>query len=193
MEQRANIKFCFKLGKKFAQTYGLLKKVYGDDCMSRTRVYTWFTWFKSGRDDLNDDPRPRRPEASNRAELVEKVREIIAIDANFTVRMLAEELNSSYCIIYRILSRDLGKRKVCARFVSHHLNEDKKSQRIFEKKKKTDFSCMYNFAVSFYIILRYIRLVHFILKFQILMRLENLLGWQQSHFALFSWFSKQVY
>ena len=40
MEQRANIKFGFKLGKKFAETYELLKKVYGDDCMSRIRVYT---------------------------------------------------------------------------------------------------------------------------------------------------------
>ena len=28
--------------------------------------------------------------------LVEKVREIIAVDANFTVRMLAEELNTQY-------------------------------------------------------------------------------------------------
>ena len=90
--------------------------------MSRTQVYTWFTRFKNGRDDLNDDPRPGRPEASNRAELVEKVREIIAIDANFTVRMLAEQLNSSYCTIYKTLTEDLGKRKVCARFVPHQLN-----------------------------------------------------------------------
>ena len=46
----------------------------------RTQVYTWFTRFKNGPDDINDDPRSGRPEASNRAELVEKVREIIAID-----------------------------------------------------------------------------------------------------------------
>ena len=50
------------------------------------------------------------------------VREIIAIDANFTVRMLAEELNLSYCTIYTILTEDLGKRKVFARFVPHQLN-----------------------------------------------------------------------
>ena len=86
MEQRANITFCFKLGTKFAETYELLKKVYGDDSMSRTQVCTWFTRFKNGRDDdLNDNQRPGRPEASNRTELVEKIREIIAIDANFTV------------------------------------------------------------------------------------------------------------
>ena len=46
MEQKANIKFCFKLGNKFAETYELLKKVYGGDCMRRTQVYTWFTRFK---------------------------------------------------------------------------------------------------------------------------------------------------
>ena len=71
MEQRANIKFCSKLGKKFAETYKLFLKVYGDDYMSRTQVYTCLTRFKNGRDDLNGDPRPERPETSNRAELVE--------------------------------------------------------------------------------------------------------------------------
>ena len=80
MEQRANIKFCVKLEKKIAETYELMIKDYGDDCTSRTQVYSWLTRFKNGRDDLNDYPRPGRPEASNRAELVEKVREIIAID-----------------------------------------------------------------------------------------------------------------
>ena len=65
---------------------------------------------------------------------MEQVREIIAIDANFTVRMLAEELNSSYCTIYTILTEDLGKRKVCARFVPHQLNEEQKSQQIFYEK-----------------------------------------------------------
>ena len=90
--------------------------------MSRTEVYTWFTRFKNGGDDLNDDPRPGLPEASNRAEIVEKVCEIIAIDANFTVRMLSEELNLSYCTIYTILAKDLGKRKVFARFAPRQLN-----------------------------------------------------------------------
>ena len=48
MEQRANIKFCVKLEKKFAETYELMKEVYGDNCMSRAQVYTWFTRFKNG-------------------------------------------------------------------------------------------------------------------------------------------------
>ena len=122
MEQRANIKFCVKLEKKIAETYELMKKISGDDCMSRTQVYNWFTRFKNGNENLNDDLRPGRPEASNGAEMVEKVREIIGIDANFTTRMLAEELNTSKNTIWRILTEDLGKRKVCERFVPHELN-----------------------------------------------------------------------
>ena len=92
-----------------------------NDCQKKHKntAFTLDDPVKNSRGNLNDDPGPRRPEASNRAELVEKVREIIAIDANFTVRMLAEELNSSYCTIYTILTEDLGKRKVCARFVPH--------------------------------------------------------------------------
>ena len=136
MEQRSNIKYCFKLGKRFAETYELLKEVYGDDCMSRTELHTWFTQFKNGRDDLNDDQRPGRPEVSNRAGLVEKVREIIGIDANFTVRMLVEELNASYCTTYTILAENLGKRKVwfCSTSVKCTTSQNQKSQRIFDEK-----------------------------------------------------------
>ena len=51
--------------------------------------------------------------------------------------MLVEELNMSKNTIWRILTEDLGKRKVCARFVSHQLSttsQDQKSQRIFDEK-----------------------------------------------------------
>ena len=70
---------------------------------------------------------------------MEKVRELIAIDANFTVRMLTEELNLSYCTIYTILNEDLGKRKVWSRFVPHQLNappyKTKKVSEFFMKKQ----------------------------------------------------------
>lgn len=62
-----------------------------------------------------DDQIPGLSEASNSTELVEKVREIIDIDANFTRRMLAVGLNTSKNTIWRILSEDLGKvNNLCA-------------------------------------------------------------------------------
>ena len=70
--QRANIKFCFKLSKTFTETFELMKKVYGDDCLSRTRVFEWYKRFQDGRDALEDDPKPGRPKNKNRDELMEK-------------------------------------------------------------------------------------------------------------------------
>ncbi|GJQ85715.1 hypothetical protein Trydic_g13405 [Trypoxylus dichotomus] len=78
--------------------------------MSRGRVYKWLRRF------LNDDAGPGHRHRENRVELVQKFREIIAIDRNFTVRMLAEELNTNRETAAQILTIELGKRKV--------LNED---------------------------------------------------------------------
>ena len=72
-----------------------------------------------------------------------KVRKIIAINENFAVRMLAEELNLSYCTIYTILTDDLDKRKVFARFVPHQLNlPSHKTKKVneFLMKKQVDRS-----------------------------------------------------
>ena len=79
--------------------------------MSRNQVYTRLTRFKNGRKDLNDDPRPGRPKASNRAELVKKVREIIAIDADFTVPE-GKTVNGEYYlqVLHRLWSRKVRVR-----------------------------------------------------------------------------------
>ena len=63
-EQRANIKFCFKLGKTFTETHNLMKQVYGDNCVARTSVYEWYTRFKNGREDINDDAHTGRPKST---------------------------------------------------------------------------------------------------------------------------------
>jgi len=39
VEQRVNVKFCVKLAKSATETYDLLKKVYGDEFLSRTQVF----------------------------------------------------------------------------------------------------------------------------------------------------------
>jgi len=39
VEQRVSVKFCVKLGKSATETYDLSKKVYGDECLSRTQVF----------------------------------------------------------------------------------------------------------------------------------------------------------
>ena len=33
----------------------MMKKVYGDDCLSRSRIHEWFKRFQEGREALEDD------------------------------------------------------------------------------------------------------------------------------------------
>ena len=77
VEQRINVKFCVKLGKSAAETYDLLKKVYGDECLSRTLVFEWFKRLKEGREEIGDDQLPGHPSTSKTDANIEKVGEIV--------------------------------------------------------------------------------------------------------------------
>ena len=75
IEQRANIKFCFKLDKTFTETNQMMKKVYGDDCLSRSRIHEWFKRFQGGRAALENDERSGRPRNVVNEENAEIVRQ----------------------------------------------------------------------------------------------------------------------
>lgn len=74
IDQRTNIKFCFKLGKAFTKTHHMRK--HDDDCLSRSRIYEWFKRFKEGREDLQDERSGRRKDVVNEKN-AEIVREFI--------------------------------------------------------------------------------------------------------------------
>lgn len=74
IDQRTNIKFCFKLGKAFTKTHHMRK--HDDDCLSRSRIYEWFKRFKEGREDLQDECSGRRKDVVNEKN-AEIVREFI--------------------------------------------------------------------------------------------------------------------
>ncbi|GFW92050.1 protein GVQW3 [Trichonephila clavipes] len=57
-DQRICIKFCSKLGKTATETYNMMKTAFGDEAMSRARVFKWFRRFKEGRQSVNSNPRP---------------------------------------------------------------------------------------------------------------------------------------
>ena len=130
LEQRINIKFLVKLGKTAAETLSMLKDVYGDQTMSRTRVYEWHKRFTSGRDDVEDDPKPGRPTTSRNDENIQKVNELVRSDRRMTVRMLAEELGLGRESVRTILTEDLGMKKICAKMVPKLLSDDQKARRV---------------------------------------------------------------
>jgi hypothetical protein len=55
MEQRAAIKFCFKLGKSASETYELLQKAYGSYSLCRSTTFEWFKRFREGCESLEED------------------------------------------------------------------------------------------------------------------------------------------
>ena len=63
-EQRACIKFCFKLGKTATGYYEMLKTAFGEQAMGRTQIFQWFSRFKAGRTSTDDDERCGRPDYS---------------------------------------------------------------------------------------------------------------------------------
>ena len=54
-EQRACIKFCFKLGKTATECYEMLKTAFGEQAMCRSQIFQWFSRFKAGRTSADDD------------------------------------------------------------------------------------------------------------------------------------------
>jgi len=130
MEQKANIKFCFKLWKTAAETVELMRQVYGDNCLSRARLFRWYACFKSGVEMIEDEARPGRPFSVHNEGLIAKVRKRIQEERCVTVRMMADEFGVNREMICQILVEDLGKRKVASRFVPHALSDDQRHERV---------------------------------------------------------------
>jgi len=130
MEQRTNIKFCFKLGKTAAETVEMMRQVYGDNCLSRAQIFRWYARFKSGVETTEDKARPRRPVSVCNEGLIAKVRERIQEEHCATVRMMADGFDVNREMNCQILVEDLGKRKVASRFVPHSLSDDQRHERV---------------------------------------------------------------
>ena len=91
-EQRINQKLLVRLGNSPTETLKLLQEVYGDDTMSRTRLFEWHRRFKEGREEVEDDHRSGRPFTSRTDENVERVRQKVRSDCSLTVRIIVDEL-----------------------------------------------------------------------------------------------------
>ena len=72
-EQRACIKFCFKLGKTAAECYEMLKTSFGEQAMGHSQTFQWFSQFKAGRTSTDDDECSGRPVSSSAPEMIESL------------------------------------------------------------------------------------------------------------------------
>ncbi|GBM26691.1 Putative uncharacterized protein FLJ37770 [Araneus ventricosus] len=107
MEQRVNIKFCYKAGKTATKTYEMLVKVYGVDAVSKKCVFEWFKRFRDGEEDVKDEPRSGLPPTSTTPDNIERVRRMLADDRRLSLRKIAEELKISLDSVSNIIHEHL--------------------------------------------------------------------------------------
>jgi len=120
MEQRANIKFCFKLGKTATETVELMRQVYGDNCLSGTQIFRWYARFKSGVETIEDEARPGHPFSVRNEGLIAKVRKQIQEEHCVTVRMMADEFGVNREMIHQILVEDWARERLHPRLCHMH-------------------------------------------------------------------------
>ncbi|KAG5331644.1 MOS1T transposase, partial [Acromyrmex charruanus] len=85
-EQRINVKFLVKLKKTPTECYKLLKEAYGENSLSRARVFEWYKRFSEGRESTEDDQRPGRPVSVSTPQTVTKINQTYYLTVLATLR-----------------------------------------------------------------------------------------------------------
>jgi len=125
-EQLINMKFLVKLKKSPTECYKLLKEAYGENSLSRARVFEWYKRFSEGRESTEDDQRPGRPVSVSTSQTVTKINEIVRGDRRMSILMIAEIVNADKETVRKILHDELNMKKVCAKLVPKNLAPDQK-------------------------------------------------------------------
>ena len=109
----------------------MLLQVNGDNAMKKTAVYKWVKRFSEGRESVTDEERSGRPATSRTEENIANVLQIVCANRRLTVRSIAEQVNIDKETVRKILTEDLGMRKLCAKMAPKELTEEQKQRRVF--------------------------------------------------------------
>jgi len=90
----------------------------------------WYSRFREGRELVEDDEKGDRPKSTRPEVNITAVDDLVKNDRRIASRMIAESLNISKTVVLRILKENLGKRKLCARFVHHSLTPEQREDRV---------------------------------------------------------------
>ena len=80
LEEPYAIKFCFKLGKNFTETYGMLQTAFRPSCMNRASAFEWPKRFKEATESVRDDERCGRSKEVNTPELIGQIKNFMDKD-----------------------------------------------------------------------------------------------------------------
>ncbi len=134
-EIRAYIKYRCQLGVTARKIFNELGTVYGQNELSYATVTRWVKKFKVSCGSIKDAPKSGRPRSATSNKMVKKVCDVLKSDARLTVRQIANTVGSSPASVLRILKRDLGMRRITARWIPHLLTDMQKQVRLETAKK----------------------------------------------------------
>ena len=101
--ERANIKFCVKLGTTGGTDSTVrMWDVYQEECMSQQCVYKWYWQFKAGQGSVDDEEREGVPTTA-RSDNIAHVRSITCTDRQITADAVTEKVVVSHGTCQRIL------------------------------------------------------------------------------------------
>jgi len=98
--------------------------------VDRSTVSRWATRFREGRVTINDDPKSGRPKTSTDEQSVKVVTDFLAVNRRATCEEISKPTGISSTSVFLILTKDLQKRKICARWVPHCLTAEQKPKRL---------------------------------------------------------------
>ena len=130
LEIRAVIKYFFLKGLTATEIKSELDSTMAESAPSFTTVKRWVADFKRGRSSTQDEARSGRPKTATTEEMIEKVHDIVLADRRVKVREIADMVLISKDSVYRILTEELGMRKLCARWVPRLLTPEQKHTRM---------------------------------------------------------------
>ena len=88
-EQSCAIKCCVKLGESATVNYEHLQRAYREHFLSRAQVSRRYKFFLEGREQVEDEPRVRRPSTSKTDDNMERVRSLVRSVRQLTLRMIS--------------------------------------------------------------------------------------------------------
>lgn len=97
---------------------------------SYSTVKYWVAEFKRGRQSTQDEARSGRPVEVSTPEIIEQVKALVEKNRRTSCRVLADELSISKFTIHKILTIDLGMKKLLARWVPKSLSDSEKENRV---------------------------------------------------------------